>query len=122
MKVKELREIAEYFAVDSEGLKTKQDILDALEEEGVTYEMYAKFNDSEKAEVDVVAPKKNKESEGPTVLVRMDRGNPYYEINGFIFTREHPYVAMSEYDANFLFETQEGFRMATPKEVSEYYN
>jgi hypothetical protein len=25
-------------------------------------------------------------------------------------------------DAEFIFETQEGFRMATPREVQEYYN
>lgn len=123
MKVTELKEIADYFGVDLEGVKGKAAILSTLEEEGVTFDMYSKFNDAEKAEPEFVSKPKSKPTpEGPTVLVRMDRANPSYSINGFVFTREHPYVAMSENDAEFIFETQEGFRMATPREVQEYYN
>jgi len=29
---------------------------------------------------------------------------------------------MTEDDAEFIFSTQEGFRMATPNEIREYYN
>ena len=42
LKVGELKTIAEGFAVETEGLKNKQDIIAALSEEGVTYELYAK--------------------------------------------------------------------------------
>lgn len=123
MKLAELKEVAEYFAVDVEGSKSKSSILKALEEDGITYEMYSKFLNAEKADVEVSAPKTKKSvSEGPTVLVKMERGNPMYQIDGHIFTKEHPYVAMSEEDAEFIFSTQEGFRMATPNEVREYYN
>lgn len=124
MKIADLKEVAEYFAVDLEGVKGKPAILAALEEEGITYEMYSKFSDAEKAEPDIL-PRKEKKvvpADSALVLVRMDRENPSYEINGYMFTREHPYVAMVEEDAEFIFETQEGFRMATPREVQEYYN
>lgn len=123
MKIKELREVGEYFGVELEGLKTKNEIISVLSEEGISYEMYAKFLGAEKAEVDIPAPKTNKKPVGGNaVLVKMDRENPAYEINGYKFTREHPYVAMSEEDAEFIFESQVGFRMATPRELQEYYN
>ena len=41
-KVGELKAIAEEFAVDTAGLKNKQDVIAALAEEGVTYAVYAK--------------------------------------------------------------------------------
>lgn len=122
MKIKELREVGEYFGVELEGLKTKNEVISVLAEEGISYEMYSKFLGAEKAEVDVPAPKVNKKAGDNAVLVRMDRENPAYEINGYKFTREHPYVAMSQEDADFIFDTQIGFRMATPREVQEYYN
>lgn len=122
MKIKELREVGEYFGVELEGLKTKNEVISVLTEEGISYEMYSKFLGAEKAEVDVPAPKVNKKPGDNAVLVRMDRENPAYEINGYKFTREHPYVAMSQEDADFIFDTQIGFRMATPREVQEYYN
>jgi len=40
LKVAELKKIAEDFAVDTEGLKNKADIIAALAEEGVTYSLY----------------------------------------------------------------------------------
>lgn len=122
MKIKELRDLGEYFGVDLEGLKTKNEVISVLAEEGISYEMYSKFLGAEKADVDVPAPKVNKKAGDNAVLVRMDRENPAYEINGYKFTREHPYVAMSQEDADFIFDTQIGFRMATPREVQEYYN
>ncbi len=122
MKIKELREVGEYFGVELEGLKTKNEVISVLTEEGISYEMYSKFLGAEKAEVDVPAPKASKKAGDNAVLVRMDRENPAYEINGYKFTREHPYIAMSQEDADFIFDTQIGFRMATPREVQEYYN
>ena len=40
LKVKELKQIADDFAVDTEGLKNKADIVAALAEEGVTWSVY----------------------------------------------------------------------------------
>ena len=56
-----------------------------------------------------------------TVLVRMTRDNFRYDIIGFTFTKEHPFIAMTEEDAQKIFDKEEGFRIATPKEVQEYY-
>ena len=57
-----------------------------------------------------------------TVLVRMTRANFRYDIHGYTFTNDHPFVAMSEEDAQKIFDTEEGFRLATPKEVQDFYN
>ena len=42
LKVSELKKIAEDFAVESEGLKSKSDIIAALADEGVTWAVYSK--------------------------------------------------------------------------------
>ena len=122
MKIAQLKEVAEYFAVDLEGSKTKNEIVATLEEEGVTFEMYTKFAEAEVESVDLPEKKSKKTPVGETVLIKMDRENARFEINGFTFTREHPFVAMSEEDADFIFSIEQGFRMATPREVQEYYN
>lgn len=125
MKVSELREVAEYFAADLDGntKASKPVILAALEEEGITYEMYEKFLNADKAEVEIEVKKPKKPvNTDNLILVKMERENARYEVNGYLFTRDHPYVAMSEDDAEFIFATQEGFKMATPREIQEYYN
>jgi len=42
LTVAELKEIATEFAVDTEGLKNKKEIIAAMAEEGVTYSVYQK--------------------------------------------------------------------------------
>jgi len=128
MKVAELREVADAFGVDttdeSGKALSKKLLLAALAEEGVTSEDYAKFTDAEKVdlEVDDEAPKK-KVVVGPEILVKMNRANPTYEIKGHRFTREHPYIAMSQEDAQEIFDYDpRGFVIATPAEVQQYYS
>lgn len=125
LKVSELKQIAEDFAVDTDGLKNKKDIIAALSEEGVTYTVYEKTlkdieEDTEEIEI---LPKFDPKAERPsdTILVRMTRDNFRYDIAGHTFTKEHPFVAMSEDDAQKIFDKEEGFRLATPKEVQDYY-
>lgn len=127
LKVSELRKIAEDFAVDTEGLKTKADIVAALADEGVTWSVYQ--NTLEKIagsaeEAEEVLPRFDAKAGQPenTVLVRMTRANYRYDIGGFTFTKEHPFVAMASDDAQKIFDKEEGFRLATPTEVQEYYN
>jgi hypothetical protein len=129
LKVAELREIAENFAVDTDGIKSKADIIAALAEEGVTWTVYQKTLEKIKeANEDVfsteeVLPRLDPKSVNAedTVLVRMTRENFRYDILGFTFTKEHPFVAMQEEQAQEIFDKEEGFRLATPKEVQEYY-
>ena len=125
LKVGELKTIAEGFAVETEGLKNKQDIIAALSEEGVTYELYAKtLKDIEdaKEEIEILPvfdPKAERTED--TVLVTMTRANFRYDILGHTFTQEHPFVAMHKDAAQQIFDIEEGFRLATPKEVQDYY-
>jgi len=125
LKVSELKAIAEEFAVETEGLKNKQDIIAALAEEGVTYSVYAKTlkdveEASEEIEVLPVFDAKAERSED-TVLVRMTRANFRYDIFGHTFTQAHPFVGMSKEKAQEIFDVEEGFRLATPTEVQDYY-
>lgn len=126
MKVAELRKIAEDFAVDTEGLKNKADIIAALSEEGVTFAIYAKTLDVKEEEAEMneneVLPKPDKTQSKDNVLVRMERANFRYDIMGYTFTKDHPFVAMKEEDAQKIFDVEEGFRLATPREAQEFYN
>ena len=126
LKVSELKKIAEDFGVDTEGLKNKNDIIAAFTEEGVTWSVYQKTikdieEDTEEIEVLPRFDSKKKVDED-NVLVRMTRANFRYDIFGHTFTKEHPFVAMKEETAQLIFDREEGFRLATPKEVQEYYN
>ena len=126
MKVAELKKIAENFAVDTEGLKNKADIIATLSEEGVTFAVYAKTLDIKEEEADMnkteVLSKPDKTQSKDNVLVKMERANFRYDILGYTFTKDHPFVAMKEEDAQKIFDVEEGFRLATPREAQEFYN
>lgn len=127
LKVKDLKQIATDFAVDTEGLKNKADIIAAMAEEGVTWSVYQstleKMEDL-KEEFPEVLPKfdPNQELDEDMVLVRMTRGNYRYDVAGYTFTKDHPFIAMNPDVAQEIFDKEEGFRLATPREVQEYYN
>jgi hypothetical protein len=128
LKISELKKIAEDFAVDADGLKTKADIIAALAEEGVTWSVYNSTikkieEESEDMSVEIL-PKFDPKAAQPenTVLVRMTRENFRFDIMGVTFTKEHPFVAVSEDVAQEIFDKEEGFRLASPREVQEYYS
>jgi hypothetical protein len=127
LKISDLRKVADTFGVDTEGSKTKQEIIASLEEEGISYQMYAKFTDAEKEDVEIPEFEKKKReakkmsSTENSVLVKMERMNHSYQASGYSFSQEHPFVAMPESDAQRIFDTQAGFRLATPREAQEYY-
>lgn len=126
LKVSEVKKIAEDFAVETDGLKSKADIIAALAEEGVTWSVYNKTTDKMKEEdMSVEAlPKFNPKTKLPedAALVMMTRDNFRYDIMGFTFTKEHPFIAMSNEKAQAIFDKEEGFRLATPREVQEFYS
>lgn len=126
LKVAELKKIAEDFAVETIGLKNKNDVIAALSEEGVTWAVYEKTikKIEEEAEETEVAPRfdKNQKLTEDMVLVRMTRPNFRYDIMGQTFTKEHPFVAMSSDKAQAIFDKEEGFRPATPKEAQDFYS
>jgi hypothetical protein len=125
LKVAELKIIAEDFAVDTEGLKNKKDIIAALSEEGVSWSVYQKTKqeiEDNLEEIEVIPRLDPKKIDADSILVRMTRENYRYDIHGYTFTKEHPFVAMPEEDAQKIFDTEEGFRLATPKEVQDFYH
>ncbi len=127
LKVSELKKIAEDFAVETNSLKNKSDIIAALAEEGVTwavYEQTIKKIDEDKEDAPEVLPKFDPNADQPedTVLVRMTRANVRYDIAGHTFTKDQPFVAMKKDKAQWIFDKEDGFRLATPKEVQEFYN
>jgi len=125
LKVAELKIIATDFAVDTEGLKNKKDIIAALAEEGVTWSVYqstVEAIEKDTEEIEILPKFDPKAQPENTILVRMTRDNHRYDIHGYTFTKDHPFVAMSEDDAQKIFDTEEGFRLATPKEVQDFYN
>lgn len=128
MKVAELKQVAETFGVDVEDSTTKAEVLAALTEEGVTFEMYNSFLGAEKEEVEEVeepepvAKKAPKAKAKNTVLVKMERKNPSYQTYGYVFTGDHPYVAIPEDIAQDIFDNESGFRMATPREIQDFYS
>lgn len=127
LKVKDLKQIATDFAVDTEGLKNKADIVAAMAEEGVTWSVYQntleKMEDL-KEEFPEGLPKfdPNQELDKDVVLVKMTRANYRYDVSGYTFTKDHPFIAMNPDVAQEIFDKEEGFRLATPREVQEYYN
>lgn len=126
LKVAELKQIAEDFAVNIAEQKGKKDIIAALAEEGVTWAIYQKSKAIEEEELEMnetlpkAAPKAVKEED--MVLVKMNRANFSYEIMGHRFTKEHPFIAMDKNTAQAIFDKEEGFVLATPAEVQEFYN
>lgn len=122
LKTTELKKVADSFGVDASSVKTKQEIIALLEEEGITFQMYDKFTNVEKVETDTPKKKENKiMNKENSVLVKMERDNYSYETMGHTFTNVHPFVAMSESDAQSIFDIEDGFRLATPREAQEYY-
>jgi hypothetical protein len=124
LKLNELKKVAESFGIEMPEKATKQSVILALQEEGITNEMYSRFSGAEQVNVklDEEPKKKVKLDKTNTILVRMDRQNPSYSTHGYTFTQQHPFIAMPEDDAQNIFDTEIGFRPATPREAQDFYN
>jgi len=125
LKLADLRKIADEFGVDLPEKISKNDLVLLLEEEGVSYEMYESFNNASKD--DVTLEKEEQEriealKKEPTLLVKMDRSNFSYQVGPYNFTADHPFIAMPESHAQKVFDTEQGFRPATPREVQDFYS
>ena len=127
LKISELKKIAEDFGVETEQSKNKTDVIAALAEEGVTWAVYQKTIKDitealEEAPTETVKFDHKKDLPKDTVLVRMTRDNYSYDTLGYTFTKDHPFVAMKEEEAQEVFDREEGFRLANPKEAQDFYN
>lgn len=56
-----------------------------------------------------------------TVLIKMSRENPRYDIRGYKFTKDHPFALVRSDDAEYIVSEVEGFGYATPREAKEFY-
>jgi len=125
LKLADLRLVAENFSVDLPEKISKNDLVLLLEEEGVSYEMYESFNNAAKDE-DTLSEEQQQKIEAlrnePTLLVKMDRSNFSYQVGPYTFTLDHPFIAMPESHAQKVFDTEQGFRPATPREVQDFYS
>lgn len=54
-------------------------------------------------------------------LLKMTRNNPVYEVRGYRFTRNMPYVYVNNADVDFLIEVEGGFAVAKPSEVEKFF-
>ena len=125
MKLAELKKVAEEFAVDLESAKTKAEVLAALAEEGVTSDLINNLKKVEREEMPpppVFANAEEFNQDPGSALVKMERLNRSFHTRGYSFSQEHPFVAMKPDVAQEIFDKEEGFRLATPREVQEYYN
>jgi hypothetical protein len=124
LKVKELRDIADAFAVEVPVKITKQELIMLLEEEGVNFDTYRQFSETEKVEVEP-GPDPRPQAIDPSApgiaLVKMVRANMSYQVGNYVFSKEHPFVPMPEDHAQRIFDGVQGFVLATPREVQEFY-
>jgi hypothetical protein len=126
LKVAELRQLAEDYAVDFDAKDNKTVLIAKLNENGVTWE-YHKAQIGEVEEITQTAPVEEtfdpavESFEEQQVLLRMTRANSTFQVRGATFTQANPYAVVKESDADFIMDEYEGFRIASPREVREFY-
>lgn len=121
MKLAELKKIAADFGVDVSAAKNKADHVAMLLEEGVTYDLVY-GNKVEIPEPPVFDGSQEMHDDEEKTFIKMERENRSYSIYGYTFTKEDPFVPMPVKLAQKILETENGFRMATSREVKEFYS
>lgn len=133
-----LLQVAEHFGVDLPEVENEKDLTKAIiiaefVEQGVTWEIYKEaFPDIEdipdEPRVDVKTPEPEEddlveEFKKPeqTVLLKMERQNPLLQIRGYTFKRDHPFVPVSQADAEYILTHETGFKIAMPSEAEAFY-
>jgi len=131
MRVEELKDICEYFAVDQG--KNKTETLKNLEESGVTWDQWVKFQKMEEETKhdpeDIFDENKEKleASEKFTtqsnVILKLVSKNFSFQVLGYTFTQKNPFVVMSAQKAQDIIDFYpESFRIATPREAEQFYS
>lgn len=110
------RWLAKEFGVKTKA-KSRDGILEALIEEGITLEMMQDTLSRRREDGD--EPKFTKKD--PVVLIRMKRMNPTFEFRKYKFTQDHPFALMTEDDAVAIMTLEKGFSRATVQEAEQYY-
>ena len=137
---KELVAVAEMFGTDVKSTESKASIIGKLGVDGVTYESYLDLVKAVRDEADdieeltvyddtplvvdevaPVVPAVVVVPEPECQLIKMERKNETYQINGYTFKQSHPYALVKEEDADYLVENIKGFRPANGREIREFY-
>lgn len=121
----ELVEAAEKFGVDPAG--TKQTIIDSLEAEGVTWELYETITaNAESVQTQTEAPsvetkvKKVSDSGDEVVLFFLGKGS--YAGPDFVVSGNYPFFIIDAERGSKLVESRpEKFRLATAEEIQQYH-
>jgi ribosomal protein L12E/L44/L45/RPP1/RPP2 len=121
MKVSELKQVAELFGVEVDGNR-KASIVKALEQDGVSYDVYLKMAPTSFPDPETPSDKPKVVKQENKILIRMDRANFSYETHGVRFTKEHPFQAVDEDVAADILYHDTGFRIASPHEVEQFYS
>lgn len=135
MKKEELLDAAEIFGVEVDKRWGDKNIIAAILDEGVTWNMYKQaLRDADPTvleDIPIPEPVRQVEQKPDTTkkfsgrekvqLIKMERLNPTYNILGYRFTREHPFALVKPEDASWLLSNEEGFRVATPEEAEAFY-
>lgn len=151
LKVEELVKVAKHFNVDvvtaeKDKEPTKKELLAALAagDDPVTWDDYKEYyvpaqksenthvepvngedeeaqaRKAEEAVAEVEEPAQDENTE-EHVLVKYERKNPSYQVVGYSFSIRHPFQSVPVSVAEYLIRQQEGFRLALPSEVTDYY-
>jgi len=126
LKKDDLLRIAEEFGTEIKPTDTKAVIIAALNEDGVTWEQAAIFDQAvaerdEILKIGKMIAEEDAKAVEPKALLKMNRANGSYEIRGYRFTKAHPYAVVAESDAQWITDNIEGFAYASPREASEFY-
>lgn len=121
-----LLQIAEDIGVDATEDDTKTEIIAKFAEEDFTWDDYKEaypdpMDLPDKPEEPSETADKFSTGQEP-VLVKMNRGNQYFEVRGYKFSRRHPFLPVDKADADYILNNVFGFAVATPQEVEEFYS
>jgi hypothetical protein len=141
LNVDELKDLAEFYVIDvtavNEEKPTKKELLTAIAtaEDPITDEDYEAFKaDREKPVENVDLDEDSVDAQdGPAepavevdrsnwVLVKFIGKNPRLDVLGYTFLGRHPFQSVPPEVAEHLILHREGFRLALPSELTDYYN
>lgn len=135
LKKDELAKVAEFFVVDVEAADpekgpSKKELLAALAagDDPVTWDQYKEVYLEANPEVEEKqtplapsVPVANPAPQEDSVPIRYIGNNGTLEVVGYTFTQAHPFASVPAPVAEYLVLKVEGFRMALPSEVADYY-
>ena len=132
----ELKDLCSAFEIKYSKNARKQDIIEAINEAKVTWEMYEESSkslfdytpepkidhkDAEEKELKVPEIKETKPE--TRILLKMISGRGAYLVRGYLFTIDEPFVFVPEEIANkIILKSQDDIREATVEEVKSFYN